>query len=155
MTAVRVITRSTPPERRKMESHDLFALADVLRELKEAKKRLEEELKAVGLEIDRVDAELAQRMADTETQNFTRNGTMFCLTNTIRASATAGRKDELFEALREAGYDDLIYETVNANSLSAFVKEQTTENGDTLPQWLDGLVTVFEKTTVGVRKAAR
>ncbi len=138
-----------------MESNDLFALADELRELKESKKRLEDELKAVGLEIDRVDAVLAQRMADTETQNFTRNGTMFCLTNTARASATAGRKEELFEALREAGYGDLIYETVNANSLSAFVKEQSTENSDTLPQWLDGLVTVFEKTTVGVRKAAR
>ena len=138
-----------------MESNDLFALADELRELKETKKRLEDELKAVGLEIDRIDANLAQRMADTETQNFTRNGTMFCLTNTTRASAAAGRKEELFKALREAGYDDLIYETVNANSLSAFVKEQTTENGDTLPQWLDGLVNVFEKTTVGVRKAAR
>ena len=138
-----------------MESNDLFALADELRELKETKKRLEDELKAIGLDIDRVDADLAQRMADTETQNFTRNGTMFCLTNTTRASATAGRKDDLFEALREAGYGDLVYETVNANSLSAFVKEQTTENGDTLPQWLDGLVTVFEKTTVGVRKAAR
>jgi hypothetical protein len=138
-----------------MESNDLFALADQLRELKETKKRLEEELKAVGLEIDRVDADLAQRMVDTETQNFTRNGTMFCLTNTTRASAVAERKNELFEALREAGYDDLIYETVNANSLSAFVKEQTTENGDALPQWLDGLVNVFEKTTVGVRKAAR
>ena len=109
----------------------------------------------MGLEIDRVDADLAQRMVDTETQNFTRNGTMFCLTNTSRASATAGRKDELFAALREAGYGDLVYETVNANSLSAFVKEQTTENGDALPAWLDGLVTVFEKTTVGVRKAAR
>ena len=138
-----------------MESNDLFALADDLRELKETKKRLEDELKAVGLEIDRVDAALAQRMADTETQNFTRNGTMFCLTNTTRASATAGRKDELFDALRTAGYGDLVFETVNANSLSAFIKEQTTENGDTLPQWLDGLVTVFEKTTVGVRKAAR
>ena len=138
-----------------MESNDLFALADVLRELKETKKRLEDELKAVGFEIDRVDSALAQRMADTETQNFTRNGTMFCLTNTTRASATVGRKEELFEALREAGYGDLVYETVNANSLSAFVKEQTTENGDTLPLWLDGLVTVFEKTTVGVRKAAR
>ena len=138
-----------------MESNDLFALADELRELKETKKRLEDELKAVGLNIDRVDADLAQRMADTETQNFTRNGTMFCLTNTTRASATAGRKDELFEALREAGYGDLVYETVNANSLSAFVKEQTTENGDALPQWLAGLVTVFEKTTVGVRKTAR
>ena len=65
------------------------------------------------------------------------------------------RKKELFEALREAGYGDLVYETVNANSLSAFVKEQTTENGDALPAWLDGLVNVFEKTTVGVRKAAR
>ena len=138
-----------------MESSDLFALADELRELRETKKRLEDELKAVGLEIDRVDASLAQRMADAETQNFTRNGTMFCLTSTTRASAATGRKDELFEALREAGYGDLVYETVNANSLSAFVKEQTTENGDALPQWLDGLVTVFEKTTVGVRKAAR
>ena len=138
-----------------MESNDLFALADELRELKETKKRLEDELKAIGLDIDRVDADLAQRMADTETQNFTRNGTMFCLTNTTRASATAGRKDDLFEALREAGYGDLVYETVNANSLSAFVKEQTSENEDVLPQWLDGLVNVFEKTTVGVRKAAR
>jgi uncharacterized protein (DUF2252 family) len=138
-----------------MESNDLFVLADELRELKETKKRLEDELKAVGLDIDRVDSDLAQRMADTETQNFTRNGTMFCLTSTTRASATAGRKDELFESLRTAGYGDLVYETVNANSLSAFVKEQTTENGDILPEWLDGLVTVFEKTTVGVRKAAR
>ena len=138
-----------------MESNDLFALADELRELKETKKRLEDELKTIGLEIDRVDADLAERMADAETQNFTRNGTMFCLTSMTRASATAGRKDELFEALREAGYGDLVYETVNANSLSAFVKEQTTENGDALPEWLDGLVTVFEKTTVGVRKAAR
>ena len=138
-----------------MESNDLFALADELRELKETKKRLEDELKTVGLEIDRVDAVLAQRMVDAETQNFTRNGTMFCLISMTSASAAAGRKDELFEALREAGYGDLVYETVNANSLSAFVKEQTTENGDTLPEWLDGLVTVFEKTTVGVRKAAR
>ena len=138
-----------------MESNDLFALADELRELKETKKRLEDELKAVGSDIDRVDADLAKRMIDAETQNFTRNGTMFCLTNTTRASATAGRKDELFESLRTAGYGDLVYETVNANSLSAFVKEQTTENGDILPEWLDGLVTVFERTTVGVRKAAR
>jgi len=138
-----------------MESNDLFALADELRELKETKKRLEDDLKALGFDIDRVDADLAKRMIDAETQNFTRNGTMFCLTNLLRASATAGRKEELFEALRAAGYGDLVYETVNANSLSAFVKEQTTENRDALPEWLTGLVTVFEKTTVGVRKAAR
>jgi hypothetical protein len=67
----------------------------------------------------------------------------------------ADRKDELFEALRAEGYGGLIYETVNANSLSAFVREQISENDDVLPDWLNGLVDVFEKTTVGVRKATR
>lgn len=72
-----------------------------------------------------------------------------------RASAKAGQKDELFGALRANGYGDLITETINAGSLSSFVKEQIAENEDVLPGWLDGLVNVFEKTTVGVRKAAR
>ena len=138
-----------------MQSEELFALADQLRELKETKKYAEQELKEITEEIDRIDAALAQQMIASETQNFTRNGTTFCLTSTTRASAAAGRKDELFAALREAGFGDLVYETVNANSLSAFVKEQTAENEDILPSWLDGLVNVFEKTTVGVRKAAR
>ena len=138
-----------------MPSEELFALADQLRELKETKKFAEQELKEITEEIERVDAALAERMISTETQNFTRNGTMFCLTNATRASAAAGRKDELFAALRGAGFGDLVSETVNANSLSAFVKEQTMENEDVLPKWLDGLVNVFEKTTVGVRKAAK
>jgi len=138
-----------------MQSDELFALADQLRELKETKKYAEQELKEITAEIERIDAALAELMVTSETQNFTRNGTMFCLTNTIRASAAAGRKEELFTVLRSAGFGDLVYETVNANSLSAFVKEQTAENEDVLPDWLDGLVNVFEKTTVGVRKAAR
>ena len=138
-----------------MQAEELFALADQLRELKDTKAYAEQELKEITAEIERVDAALAERMISTETQNFTRNGTMFCLTNTTRASAAAGRKDELFAALRGAGYGDLVSETVNANSLSAFVKEQTAENEDVLPEWLDGLVNVFEKTTVGVRKAAK
>ena len=138
-----------------MPSEELFALADQLRELKETKKFAEQELKEITEEIDRIDAALAEQMIASETQNFTRNGTTFCLTSTTRASAAAGRKDELFAALREAGFGDLVYETVNANSLSAFVKEQIAENEDVLPGWLDGLVNVFEKATVGVRKAAR
>jgi len=138
-----------------MQSDELFALADQLRELKETKKYAEQELKEITAEIERVDAALAELMVTSETQNFTRSGTTFCLTRTTRASAAAGRKEELFTALRSAGFCDLVYETVNANSLSAFVKEQTAENEDVLPSWLDGLVNVFEKTTVGVRKAAR
>jgi len=138
-----------------MEETRLFEWADKLKALRDRKDELEAELKQVNMDIDNADWHLSNLMAETETQNFTRAGTMFCLTTKTRASARAGQKDELFAALRGEGYGDMITETVNANSLSSFVKEQIAENGDTLPEWLDGLVSVFEKTTVGVRKAAR
>lgn len=133
----------------------MFELADRLRELREVKDETEQELKRLNAEIDEVDYQLSELMMESETQNFTRAGLMFVLTTKTRASAASGRKEELFSALRDSGFGDLIYETVNANSLSAFVKEQVAENGDTLPDWLDGLVNVFDKTTVGVRKAAK
>lgn len=136
------------------DSEKLFELADRLKALRDTKKDLEQQLKSINSELDEVDSNLATAMLESETQNFTRAGIMFCLTNTTRASARAERKEELFEALRSEGFGGLIYETVNANSLSAFVKEQIEENNDTLPNWLNGLVNVFEKTTVGVRKAA-
>ena len=138
-----------------MEETKLFEWADKLKALRDRKDELEVELKQVNMDIDNADWHLSNLMAETETQNFTRAGTMFCLTTKTRASARAGQKDELFAALRGEGYGDMITETVNANSLSSFVKEQIAENGDELPDWLDGLVSVFEKTTVGVRKAAR
>ncbi len=136
-------------------SEPLFELADRLRALRDEKAEAEQRVKEINAEIDEVDYRLSELMAESETQNFTRAGTMFCLTTKTRASAMAGRKDELYSALRGEGYGDLVYETVNANSLSAFVKEQIAENGDALPAWLNGLVNVFEKTSVSLRKAAK
>ena len=138
-----------------LETTTLFELADQLKDLRDMKKGLEQKLKDINAQLEEKDATLAAAMTESETQNFTRAGIMFCLTNTTRASATAERKEELFDALRTEGFGDLIYETVNANSLSAFVKEQIAENADTLPDWLNGLVNVYEKATVGVRKATR
>ena len=134
---------------------NMLEWADRLKALRDRKAELEAELKDVNARIDDADWHLSNLMAESETQNFTHAGTMFCLTTKTRASAKAGRKDDLFAALRDEGYGDMITETINANNLSAFVKEQIAENGDALPEWLDGLVSVFEKTTVGVRKAAR
>ena len=136
-----------------MENNALFEWADRLKELRNRKDDLEAELKQVNADIDNADWHLSNLMVDSETQNFTRAGTMFCLTTKTRANAAAGRRDELFEALRSEGFGNMITETINAGTLSSFVKEQIAENGDMLPAWLDGLVTVFEKTSVGVRKA--
>ena len=59
----------------------------------------------------------------------------------------------MYEALKNEGYGSLITETVNANSLSAFVKEQMADNDDQIPDWLEGKVNVFDKVTVNLRKA--
>ena len=131
---------------------DMFELADRLKELRERKAELAEETKANNAEIEQAEYDLSQLMAQTETQSFQRAGTLFYLTTKTYASADKEHKDELFDALRNEGYGSLITETVNANSLSAFVKEQMSENDDVLPDWLEGKVNVFDKVTVALRK---
>jgi hypothetical protein len=139
-----------------MEVTDMmYDLAEQLKSLRDEKKEAEQRVKDINAALDDVEYRLATVMTDTETQNFTRAGTMFSLTHKTRASAAADRKDELYAALKAEGYGDLVYETVNANSLSAFVNEQITENDEALPEWLEGLVNIFEQTRVSVRKAAR
>ena len=138
-----------------MNDNAMFELAEQLRTLREEKKDAEQHLKQINEQIDETDYRLSALMAESETQNFTRSGMMFYLTTKTRASAVAGSKEELHTALKAQGFGELVYETVNANSLSAFVKEQIGENEDILPDWLNGLVNVFDKTTVGVKKASK
>ena len=133
----------------------MFNLSDRLKALKENKKELETTLKNVNEKILEVEVSLAELMTLNETQNFTRSGTMFSLTTSTKASAKAGKREELYTALKNAGYGDLVVETVNPSSLSAFVKEQISENGEALPEWLDGLVNVFEKTSISLRKTKK
>jgi hypothetical protein len=138
-----------------MDSEKMFELAERLKSLRDQKQETEALVKEINAQIDEADYQLSELMAESETQNFTRSGTIFYLTTKTRASAVAGSKDELYAVLREQGFGELVYETVNANSLSSFVKEQIEENGDALPGWLIGLVNVFDKTTVGVKKATK
>lgn len=133
----------------------MYELAEHLKQLREEKRNAEQRVKDINADIDKTEYALVQLMAETETQNFTRAGTMFSLTTKTRASAMSGRKDELYSALKENGFGELVYETVNANSLSAFVKEQISENQDTVPEWLSGLVNVYEQTSVSVRKSTK
>ena len=133
----------------------MFTLAEELKNLRDSKKEVEQRKKDIDAELDKVERELADLMAGTETQNFTKSGTMYSLTVKNRASAVAERKDKLYDALKKNGYGDLVYETVNANSLSAFVNEQVAQNEDNLPAWLDGLVNIYEQVNVSVRKAMR
>lgn len=133
-------------------NNEIFLLADRLKILRDRKADLDEQMKAVNAEIEEVEKALSEAMLAEEMQNFVRGGLMFYLQTKTYASAVAERKAELFQWLKDNGYGDLVQETVNANSLAGFVREQLEEN-DGLPDGLEELVNVYEKTTVGIRKA--
>ena len=130
----------------------IFELSDELKSLTDAKKAAEQQVKNLNQEIRKVDSQLTGLMLASETQNFTRNGTLFYLSTSKKASMIAELKDVLFATLKEKGFGSLVTETVNGNSLSAFVKEQISQNENILPKWLDGLVNIYEKIGVSIRK---
>ncbi|WP_308415401.1 gp33 family protein [Sporanaerobium hydrogeniformans] len=129
--------------------------ATKLKNLKDRKAELEEITKEVSAEIESAEQELLSIMTEDEIPKFVHAGTSFSMTNKVFASARADKKDELFEALRENGLGDLIKEQVNAQSLRSAVIEQMEDNDDELPKWLDGLVNVFEKPVINLRKAGK
>lgn len=136
--------------------NQIFTLADELVKLRDWKKSLEEQLKTANAEITETEAKLSEAMVNEEVPNFSRNGKLFYITSRTYASPAAGRKAELFAWLRENGFGDLVQETVAANSLSAWAREYMEENDlNELPETLSGLVRVYEKTSVGVRKAQK
>lgn len=135
-----------------MENVQIFEMADRLKTLQEKKKELEAEAKAIGAEIDGLDLALSDAMADAELDRFSRNGSTFYLKSRLFASPAAGRKDEMMQALKDNGYGSLVTETVNANTLASFIKEQREITGEDVPGWLADTVSTFEKVSVGIRK---
>ena len=133
-------------------NNKIFDLADQLKAAKEKKKELDAQVKELGAEIERLDLALSDAMTEAECERFSRNGTTFYLNTRLFASPIAGQKEDMFRALKSNGYAELVTETVNANTLASFVKEQKEINNDEIPDWISSVINVFEKVSVGVRK---
>ena len=116
-----------------MENTKIFEMADRLKTLQEQKKDLEAQTKALGAESTELDLQLSDAMTEAELDRFSRNGSTFYLKSRLFASTAAGRKDEMMQTLKENGYDSLVTETVNANTLASFIKEQREITGEEVP----------------------
>ncbi|MCD8197831.1 MAG: hypothetical protein LUE24_11820 [Lachnospiraceae bacterium] len=133
----------------------MYELAERLKALRDEKKKAEDYLKEVTADKDQTEKQLFDLMIQTETENFTRKGTRFSVTIKTRASAKAGCKEDLFAALRSHGYGDLVYETVNANSLTSLVKELKEANEQEVPKWIADVVNLYDQSSVSVTKSTR
>ena len=130
----------------------IFDLADQLKAAKDKKKDLDAQVKEVTAAIEQLDLALSDAMAEAECERFSRNGSTFYLNTRLFASPVAGHKEELFQALKDNGFGEIVTETVNANTLASFVKEQMSLNNDEIPEWISEVVSTFEKVSVGIRK---
>lgn len=135
-----------------MEKHEILDLADKLKAAKIMKKDLETELKDVNARIAALDMALSDAMAEADVERFSRDGFTFYLHSRLFASPAGGQKEALYEQLKENGYGGLVVETVHANTLASFVKEQMDLHNDEVPDWLKPYVTVYEKVSIGIRK---
>ena len=125
-------------------------VAERILELREDKFDLETKIKAINKELEDTEWQLINIMTDKELESFKHKGINFTVAKREFKSANPETKDELYLQFRNRGMDYLF--SINANTLSAKVKELTEENDGVMPEWLDGLINTFEKQYISIRK---
>ena len=136
-----------------MDENKRFELAEFLKELRDRKQELEAQVKGVNAEIESVSAELIQDLIDNESTGFNYKGFNYSLVVKEYPAAEPERKDELYSVMKERGFEDLF--TINNNTLSATVKDLKENNDGQMPEWLEGLIKIAEKTTIQIRKGRK
>ena len=134
-----------------MEDKTMMELADRLVQLRELKAATQAGLKDIEEQIDEVEAQLIASMTDQECTGFKHDGKTFSLVIKEYPGAVPENKQELYDAMREHGFEHLF--TINPMTLSGTVKELKANNDDVLPDWLEGLVSIYEQTSISVRKS--
>jgi flagellar basal body L-ring protein FlgH len=127
-------------------------LADQFQEAKDRAEAAELEAKEARQTRDELKQLLIDAMLEEETDSIGRNGRRYSLQAKAKYSKRSGMDQELFAALRADGLGDIITETVNANTLSATMRELSEENGGTLPEEYEDCINVYEYTDISVRK---
>lgn len=123
--------------------------------------RLHQEVQNLDQKIKKRKEELA-KAKQALLEIFQRNGIDATSTKTHTLSlarqvfGTLKKSDDAISALKEQGLDWLVKETVSAQTLSAWVREQCSDEADkalpVLPGPLQPHITVYEKFDVKVRR---
>jgi len=136
-----------------MDENKRFELAEFLKELRDQKTELEARVKGLNAEIESITAELIADLIENESTGFNHKGFNYSLVVKEYPAAEPERKDELYAAMKERGFEDLF--TINTNTLSATVRDLKENNDGQMPEWLEGLIKVAEKTTIQIRKGRK
>lgn len=148
------LTEEVASEEEKQAAAAGLPIAKVRRykELKEAQAASEAEAKAIKDEANKLEAELIDDFAEAGVQNINVDGKTIYLHRSVFAQRCPGvDAEDVKAALIAAGAGDLITDTINANTLSAWVRELT-EDDDAkgLPPEVVGILEPGERYAVRV-----
>ena len=136
------------------KNNELQVEAEFLSHLKDNKNQVEEELKQIKKQIEKQEQKLINLMIDHEEQSFKGfNNITYSLKTTVIPNVLAENRPLLIQALKENGFEYLVKEEVNAKTFKSFVNEQGWEEDEQLPEYLQGIVKLYEKTTIGTRRS--
>ncbi|MCL2796831.1 MAG: hypothetical protein FWD58_02085 [Firmicutes bacterium] len=136
-----------------MDENKRFELAEFLKELRDEKDALEEKIKGLNVDIESVTQELIEDLIANESTGFNYKGFNFSLVVKEYPAPEPERKDELWQVMKEQGFEHLF--TINSQTLGATLKELKANNDDIMPEWLDGLVKIAEKSSIRISKGRK
>jgi hypothetical protein len=134
-----------------MYEKTMLELADQFKELKDKKSEMQAALKDVQAQLDEVEAKLIEVMTTEECDGFKRGGSNFSLVVRSYPGAIPDMKEQLYDVMKKQGFEHLF--TINPQTLSATVKEIKVNNDNILPDWLEGLIQIYEEPSIRVTKS--
>ncbi len=122
-------------------------------ELEHERRDLDDRLKAVKAETEKLAASLLDQFAEAGMQSARVNGLTVYVHRQLWASAVEGNYEAACQALRASGHGEFVQERFNTNQISALAREMD-KNGETLPVEWDGPIKVAETFQLRTQKAS-
>ena len=136
-------------------TNDMDELAVMYLQQDQHVKELEDEVKVAKATLTEIETALVDAMVDKEYQSINKNGNVLYLRVQTNVTTPAENKDALITALKKQGYSDLIKPNISAQTLTALVKELAVDPDEVeLPEWLNGICTLYKTTRIGKQKGA-
>jgi hypothetical protein len=129
-----------------MESNTIVFLTKKFKEYYDLEKKLKAEMEEARATKEAWEEELLSKMLEEEVQNIKTADGMFYSREDTYANYDHARENEVFDWLHDTGNETLIRETINARTLTAWVKEQM-EMGTDIPDFFNIVI----KHRIGLR----
>ena len=111
-------------------------------------KEKEDEVEVLKAQRAKLQAAIVEDFAQEGIDSVRMDGRKVYLRRDLRANVLSEKVEDAAKAFRLAGYGDMVRDSINANTLSAFVRE----NEGRLPASIEPFVSVYEQFSIRIVK---